>query len=66
MLQALQQYGNDHRFTVEVVDVDADAALTEKFDELVPVLFGEKEGHAPVQLCHYFLDTDKVERFLRQ
>lgn len=66
MLQALQQYRDAHRFTIELVDVDADAALIEKFDELVPVLFGEKNGETPVQLCHYFLDAEKVERFLRQ
>ncbi len=64
MLHALQRYHDSHQFVVEVIDVDADATLIEQFDELVPVLFGEKPGQPPVQLCHYFLDTQTLERFL--
>ena len=48
-------------FTVEVVDVDADSALVTRFDELVPVLFGDL---AQGELCHYFLDADAVRRYL--
>lgn len=57
------------RFDVAVIDVDADAdpALVERFDELVPVLFGQPEGAAePVELCHYFLDPAAVQRHLAQ
>ncbi|SFD43742.1 glutaredoxin family protein [Massilia yuzhufengensis] len=50
-LLALQQPGE--RFDVAVIDVDADPALVERFDELVPVLFGDPAGP---ELCHYFLD----------
>lgn len=50
-LLALQQPGE--RFEVQVVDVDADAALVARFDELVPVLYGDPLG---AELCHYFLD----------
>ena len=50
-LLALQQPGE--RFEVAVVDVDADPALVARFDELVPVLYGDPEGE---ELCHYFLD----------
>jgi hypothetical protein len=51
------------RFAVEVVDVDADPALVERFDELVPVLFGE-DLHGP-ELCHYFLDEAALRRHLK-
>ena len=44
-------------FTVEVIDVDADPALEARFDELVPVLFGDL---AAPELCHYFLDPAAV------
>jgi thiol-disulfide isomerase/thioredoxin len=50
-LLALQQPGE--RFDVAVIDVDADPALVARFDELVPVLFGDRAG---AELCHYFLD----------
>jgi hypothetical protein len=66
MLQALQRYSDSFQFSVEVVDVDADEALVEKFDELVPVLYGQRDDLPPVQLCHYFLDAQKIEQFLNR
>ena len=46
-------------FTVELVDIDAsaDPALLERYDTLVPVLFGPLDEP---ELCHYFLDVNKV------
>ena len=49
------------RFTVSVVDVDEDDALVARFDELVPVLFGNL---AEPELCHYFFDEAAARRFL--
>jgi len=58
-----------------VVDVDQDPALLSQYDELVPVLVARKlsaedgvvqESEAQPagkQLCHYFLDADKVKAF---
>jgi len=59
-LNALQTPGRP--FTVEVIDVDADPALVERFDELVPVLFADPDGP---ELCHYFLDEEKVKAILQ-
>jgi hypothetical protein len=64
MLQALQRFGTEHTFTIEVVDVDADVALVALYDELVPVLMASRNGSAPLQLCHYFLDEAKLKTFL--
>lgn len=50
-LLALQ--GPGERFDVAIIDVDADPALVARFDELVPVLYGDPAG---AELCHYFLD----------
>ncbi len=64
MLDALQALNSvDHPFHVEVIDVDADAALVAKYDELVPVLFGDLESP---ELCHYFFDAAKVRHYLAQ
>ncbi|MES2152995.1 MAG: glutaredoxin family protein [Pseudomonadota bacterium] len=49
------------RFDVALVDVDADDALVARFDELVPVLFGDP---AQPELCHYFLDLVAVQNYL--
>ena len=49
---------------IEVVDVDADPALVERYDELVPVLVGRRDGEPPAQLCHYFLNENAVSAFI--
>lgn len=49
------------RFTVDVIDVDADEALMARFDELVPVLYADL---AKPELCHYFLDEAAVRACL--
>ncbi|MFJ9449906.1 MULTISPECIES: glutaredoxin family protein [unclassified Herbaspirillum] len=64
MLLALEKFRPVHEFTVEIIDVDADEALVQRYDELVPVLVGQRQGQPPVQLCHYFLDVAGVEKFL--
>lgn len=55
-LTALQQ---ERPFELEVVDVDDDPLLEEKYNELVPVLLdGDKE------ICHWHLDEEKLRRHL--
>jgi hypothetical protein len=49
-------------FSVDVIDVDADEGLVERFDELVPVLYGR--DLAGPELCHYFLDEAALRRHL--
>jgi hypothetical protein len=58
-LRALEAPGQP--FQVDVIDVDADPALVERFDELVPVLFGDI---AEPELCHYFLDEVAVRAYV--
>jgi hypothetical protein len=58
-LMALQTRGQ--QFTVDVIDVDADEALVARFDELVPVLYGDL---AKPELCHYFLDAAAVRAYV--
>lgn len=58
-LRALEPPGQP--FDVAVIDVDADPALVARFDELVPVLYGDP---AQPELCHYFLDEAPVLAYL--
>ena len=44
---------------VDVIDVDSDPALRERYDELVPVLVCDG-----VELCHYHLDESRVREAL--
>ena len=55
MAQALVELQRAHPFTFEVVDVDADQSLVERYDELVPVLVYQGQ-----ELCHYFLNREAV------
>lgn len=53
----LEEFGASLR----VLDIDAEPAWLERYDELVPVLLlGEEE------LCHYFLDAPRVREVLSQ
>ncbi|KQV52140.1 glutaredoxin family protein [Massilia sp. Root335] len=63
MLAALQAFmaRQGQAYTVDVVDVDADPALVNRFDELVPVLAGDPAG---TEICHYFLDEAALRRHL--
>jgi hypothetical protein len=66
MLQALQKLRPAYDFSVEMQDVDANAALLERYDELVPVLLGWHGEASPRQLCHYFLNEEVVVQFLQE
>lgn len=57
---ALAQLLADSGVTFRVLDVDANPVLEAKYDELVPVLL-----HGETELCHYFLDEDKVRGWLQ-
>ncbi len=58
MLTALDSLRGEFGFAVDVVDVDSDAALEQRFGTLVPVLM-----HAGTELCHYNLDAAKVRAY---
>ena len=47
------------KFLVNVVDVDMYPALEEKWGDKVPVLL---DGE--VEICHYFLDADKLTQHM--
>jgi predicted component of type VI protein secretion system len=53
-----------HEYAIKMVDIDADPALLAQYDELVPVLLAGKSGKPMEQLCHYFLDRDRLAAFL--
>ena len=55
LIGALAPIAQEHDFTFEIVDVDADPALEARYDELVPVLV--KDG---VEICHHFLDRERL------
>jgi hypothetical protein len=65
MRVALEQLVHDISHQTLILDVDQDPELLKLYDELVPVLVARKspDGTTQQQLCHYFLDADKVKAF---
>ena len=64
MEQAVLRWQSRFSFTLDVLDVDADFAAVQQFDELVPVLLG-RQGTGPLQeICHYFMDEPRLQAFL--
>jgi thioredoxin reductase (NADPH) len=59
MLAALASLRGEFGFALDVVDVDSEAALEQRFGTLVPVLM-----HADTELCHYHLDAPKIRAYL--
>jgi thiol-disulfide isomerase/thioredoxin len=59
MLASLGPLRDEFGFTVDVVDVDIEADLEQRFGAFVPVLM-----HADTELCHYHLDAPKVRAYL--
>jgi hypothetical protein len=59
MLAALEPLRIEFGFAVDVIEVDSDTALEQRFGALVPVL-----THAGAELCHYHLDATKVRAYL--
>ena len=69
MKDALQLLMRDTAHQIVMVDVDQDPELLKRYDELVPVLFARHSadaGDVGQQLCHYFLDADKVKAFCNE
>ena len=60
MRDALMPFQHEYDFELEVFDVDEDPMLEEKYNELVPVLL-----HGQTEICHYFLDEEKLRECLR-
>ncbi len=55
-LEALQA---TRTFVFDVVDVDQDSALENRYGALVPVLLAGEE-----EICHYFLDIAALDAYL--
>jgi hypothetical protein len=64
MLTALRAFPIGEAHAIEVLDVDADAALLARYDELVPVLMAQRTGETEQQICHYHLDPAALQAYL--
>ena len=56
MREQLKPYQEQFGFVLDIVDVDADPVLEEKYNELVPVLLD-----GDTEICHWVLDEEKLK-----
>ena len=61
MIAGLQELQATVPFAIEVIDVDSVPTLMARYGKRVPVLVA-----ADTELCHYHLDSVKVNEFLRK
>lgn len=59
MHRELLAWNSQSSFSVDLVDIDSDADLADRYGLKVPVLVGGDE-----EICHYFLDEDQLARYL--
>ena len=59
MLAALEPFRRRFAFTVDVIDIDQHPSLEERYGDLVPVLL-RGEAEKGQEICHYFLDEEKL------
>ncbi|WMW82407.1 glutaredoxin family protein [Undibacterium cyanobacteriorum] len=65
MLEQLRAELSGAEHNIEMIDIDLDGneELLEQYDELVPVLCAIDAHGQAHQLCHYFLDCDKLTAY---
>lgn len=56
LITALKRFQGRYDFDIEVIDVDSNPALEDKWGDKVPVLL---DGN--LEICHYFLDHEAVD-----
>ena len=60
MLEMIQSYMAETDIELDMIDVDADAKVREKYGLLIPLL----SDHLDQEICHYFFDKIRFEDFL--
>jgi thiol-disulfide isomerase/thioredoxin len=56
LIAALRQFQGRYSFDIEVIDVDRDPRLEERWGDKVPVLLD-----GDLEICHYYLDFEAVD-----
>lgn len=64
MKLALKPFQQDFQFVLHEVDVDSDPELENRLGEWVPALFTGRPEDGGQELCHYFLDSERVRSWL--
>jgi Glutaredoxin-like domain (DUF836) len=58
MLDGLKSWQNRFDFKINIVDIDQDSSLTDRFAARIPVL-----AMGDIEICQYHLDENALSRF---
>ena len=61
MISSLQELQKKIPFEFEVIDIDSDAKLVERYNERVPVLVSA--ANKEEEICQYYLDAAALDAF---
>lgn len=61
MISLLQEFSTDYTYKVEIIDIDTDPVLKERFNEWVPALYQGTE-----EICHHFFDLESLKTALNR
>ena len=60
MYLLINDYEASHKFNLEMINIDANPALQDRYGTLIPVLTDSDEN----EICHYFFDKIRFEEIL--
>lgn len=69
MVAALQALQGEAGFALQVVDVDLNPNLEQRYGEKVPVLLAggqHLQQREPLEICHYHLDVARLNAYLAE
>ena len=58
MLDGLKRWQKHYNFTINIVDIDTDSSLTERFAARIPII-----AAGDTEICQYHLDETALSRF---
>ncbi len=61
MYALLRPYEQTHVLTINMLNIDKDPQLKEKYHQLIPVLSDAEDN----EICHYFFDKVSFEKHLK-
>ncbi|MCG8379582.1 MAG: glutaredoxin family protein [Proteobacteria bacterium] len=59
MLEALRPWQQQYGFSINIIDIDSDAELRDRFTDKIPVLSAKN-----IDICQFRLDESALEHFL--
>ncbi|MBK7352979.1 MAG: glutaredoxin family protein [Nitrosomonas sp.] len=64
MIALLRQYQHKVTFDLEIIDIDDDPILVQRYNELIPVLISTDDDQR--EICHHYLDIATLDAYFHK